>query len=138
MDFVNYHYRNIYWNDFRLQRGPESQLYFVMASLTRVKICIEKKKRATALIYGGKTNKRPARDTFNKRCKLSDLANYIPNANNLQERVASSTYSKSKRKFEISEETIIRSIAAYDGVMVSKSVRLCRGCFIDKNQQKKA
>ena len=48
MDFVNYRYRNIYWNDFRLQREQESQLYFVMAILTRVKICIEKKK----LTYG--------------------------------------------------------------------------------------
>ena len=57
MGFVNY--RNIYCNYF-LQREPESQLYFVMASLTRVKIFIEKRKRATALIYGGKTNKRPA------------------------------------------------------------------------------
>ena len=57
MDFVNY--RNIYCNYF-LQREPESQLYFVMASLTRVKIFLEKRKRATALIYGGKTNKRPA------------------------------------------------------------------------------
>ena len=52
-------YRNIYCNCF-LQREPESQLYFVMASLTRVKICIGNKKHATALIYGGKTNKRPA------------------------------------------------------------------------------
>ena len=57
MGFVNY--RNIYCNYF-LQREPESQLYFVMASLTRVKIFLEKRKRATALIYGGKTNKRPA------------------------------------------------------------------------------
>ena len=52
-------YRNIYCDCF-LQREPESQLYFVKASLTRVKICIGKKKHATALIYGGKTNKRPA------------------------------------------------------------------------------
>ena len=57
MDFVNY--RNIYRSYF-LQREPESQLYFMVASLTRAKICIEKKKRATALIYGGKSNKRPA------------------------------------------------------------------------------
>ena len=57
MGFVNY--RNIFCNYF-LQREPESQLYFVMTSLTRVKIFIEKRKRATALIYDGKTNKRPA------------------------------------------------------------------------------
>ena len=56
-------------------------------------------------------------DEFNKRCKLSDLTNYTPNACNLQERVTSNTYCKSKSKFEISEETIIRSIHAYDSVM---------------------
>ena len=56
-------------------------------------------------------------DTLNKRCKLRDLTNYISNASNLQERVASNTYSKSKRQFKISEENVIRSIPAYDSVL---------------------
>ena len=108
----------------------------------QVKICIEKKKRATALIYGGKANKRPAWcwmfDTLKKRCKLSDLTNYISNASNLPEGVASNTYSKSKGKFEISEENItIRSIPGYDNVIGSERIRLC-SCFSDKTQQKKA
>ena len=53
-----------------------------------------------------------------KRCKLSDLTNYISNPSNLPERVASNTYSKSKGKFEISEENIIiPSIPGYDSVI---------------------
>ena len=89
-----------------------------MATLTRVQSYTEKKERATALIYGGtKTNKRPALDgmfdTLNKRCKLNDLTNYISNASNLLKRVASNTYCKSKRQFQISEENIILSIPAY-------------------------
>ena len=51
---------------------------------------------------------------LNKRCKLGDLKNYKSNASNLQKRVASDTYSKSKRQFKISEENVIRSIPAYD------------------------
>ena len=65
-------------------------------------------------------------DTLNKRCKLSDLTNYISNASNLAERVASNTYSKSKGKFELSEN-IIRSIPGYDSVIgkrKDKAVRL--------------
>ena len=76
-------------------------------------------------------------DTLNKRCKLSDLTNYISIGSNLPERVASNTYSKSKGKFKISEENIIRSIPGYDNVIgkrKDKAVQL----FIDKTQQKKA
>ena len=65
-------------------------------------------------------------DTLNKRCKLSDLTNYISNASNLAERVASNTYSTSKGKFELSEN-IIRSIPGYDSVIgkrKDKAVRL--------------
>ena len=59
---------------------------------------------AAALIHGGtKTIKKPALDgifdTLNKRCKLSDLANYISNVDNLQERVVSDAYSKSVQSF---------------------------------------
>lgn len=73
---------------------------------------------AAALIHGGtKANKKPALDgmfdTLNKRCKLSDLANYISKVDNLQERVVSDAYSKSVCLFEISEENVIRSIATY-------------------------
>ena len=73
---------------------------------------------AATMIYGGtKADKRPALDgmfdTLNKRCKLSDLVNYISNVDNVQERVVSDAYSKSVRSFEISEENIIRSIATY-------------------------
>ena len=66
-------------------------------------------------------------DTLNKRCKLSDFTNYISNASNLQERVVSNTYSKSKRQFKISEENVICSIPAYDiviGKRKDKAVRL--------------
>lgn len=47
---------------------------------------------AAAMIHGGtKANKRPTLDgmfdTLNKRCKLSDLVNYVSNVDNLQERV---------------------------------------------------
>ena len=56
-------------------------------------------------------------DTLNKRCKLSDFTNYISNASNLQEKVVSNTYSKSKRQFKISEENVIRSIPTYDIVI---------------------
>ena len=90
-----------------------------MLSLT--KSCIEKKKRATALIDDGTKTVRPTLgrmfDTLNKRCKLSDFTNYISNASNLQERVVSNTYSKSKRQFKISEENVICSIPAYDIVI---------------------
>ena len=75
-------------------------------------------------------------DTLNKRCKLSDFTNYISNASNLQERVLSNTYSKSKRQFNISEENVIRSISAYDiviGKRKDKAVRL----FHRQKQQKK-
>lgn len=73
---------------------------------------------AAALIHGGtKANKKPALDgmfdTLNKRCKLSDLANYISKVDNLQERVVSDAYSKSVCLFEISEKNVIRSIATY-------------------------
>ena len=74
--------------------------------------------------------------TLNKRCKLSDFTNYISNASNLQERVLSNTYSKSKRQFNISEENVIRSISAYDNVIgkrKDKAVRL----FYRQKQQKK-
>ncbi|PFX17566.1 hypothetical protein AWC38_SpisGene18103 [Stylophora pistillata] len=55
---------------------------------------------AAAMIHGGtEANKIPALDgmfdTLNKKCKLSDLANYISNVDNLQERVVSDAYSKS-------------------------------------------
>ena len=100
-----------------------------MTSLT--KSCIERKKRAKALIDGGTKTKRPTLgrmfDTLNKRCKLSDFTNYISNASNLQERVVSNTYSKSKCQFKISEENVIRSIPAYDiviGKRGDKAVRL--------------
>ena len=87
-----------------------------MASLT--KSCIKKKKRGTALIDGGTKTKSPTLgrmfDTLIKRCKLSDFTDYISNASNLQEKVVSNTYSKSKRQFKISEENVIRSIPAYD------------------------
>ena len=100
-----------------------------MASLT--KSCTEKKKRATALINGGTKTKRPTLgrmfDILNKRCKLSDFTNYISNASNLQERVVSNTYSKSKRQFNFSEENVSRSIPTYDiviGKRKDKAVRL--------------
>ena len=69
----------------------------------------------TAVIHGGtKTQRIPALDgmfgTLNKRCKLSDLATYVSNVGNLQERVLSMTYSKNKGQFEISEGNVIRSI----------------------------
>lgn len=49
---------------------------------------------AAAMIHGGtKANKRLTLDgmfdTLNKRCKLSDLVNYVSNGDNLQERVLS-------------------------------------------------
>ena len=65
--------------------------------------------------------------TLNKRCKLSDFTNYISNASNLQERVVSNTYSKSKRQFNFSEENVSRSIPTYDiviGKRKDKAVRL--------------
>ena len=90
-----------------------------MASLT--KSCIEKTKLATALIDGGTKTRTPALgrmfDTLDKRCKLSDFTNYITNSSNLQERVVSNEYSKSKRQFKISEENVIRGIPAYDIVI---------------------
>ena len=100
-----------------------------MTSLT--KSCIERKKRAKALIDGGTKTKRPTLgrmfDTLNKRCKLSDFTNYITNDSNLQERVVSNEYSTSKRQFKISEENVIRSIPACDiviGKRKDKAVRL--------------
>ena len=90
-----------------------------MASLT--KSCIEKTKLATALIDGGTKTKTLTLgrmfDTLDKRCKLSDFTNYITNSSNLQERVVSNEYSKSKRQFKISEENVIRGIPAYDIVI---------------------
>ena len=66
-------------------------------------------------------------DTLDKRCKLSDFTNCITNASNLQERVVSNEFSKSKRQFKISEENVIRSIPTYDiviGKRKDKAVRL--------------
>ena len=65
-------------------------------------------------------------DALNKRCKLGDLTNYISNASSLQERVASDTYSKSKRQFKISEENVIRSIPAYDSVLEKRQDKAVR------------
>ena len=100
-----------------------------MASLT--KSCIKKKKRGTALIDGGTKTKSPTLggmfDTLIKRCKLSDFTDYISNASNLQEKVVSNTYSKSKRQFNFSEENVSRSIPTYDiviGKRKDKAVRL--------------
>ena len=59
---------------------------------------------------------------LNKRCKLGDLTNYKSNASNLQKRVASDTYSKSKRQFKISEENVIRSIPANDSVLGKRHI----------------
>ena len=75
------------------------------------KSCIEKKNRATALLDGGtNTNKRPPLgrmfDALNKRCKLSDLTNYISNASNLQ--------------------NVIRSIPAYDSVLGKRQDKAVR------------
>ena len=110
-----------------------------MASLS--KSCIEKKKRATALIDGGTKTKRPTLgrifDTLNKRYKLTDFTNYISNASKLQERVLSNTYSKSKRQFKISEENVFRSIPTYDIVIGKRKDKAVRLFYIDKNQQKK-
>ena len=100
-----------------------------MASLT--KSCIEKMKLATAQIDGGTKTKTPTLgrmfDKLDKRCKLSDFTNYITNSSNLQERVVSNEYSKSKRQFKISEGNVIRGIPAYDiviGKRKDKAVRL--------------
>ena len=98
------------------------------SSLTRVQEdtcygtdrCWYKYKKTNTTIFG-------MFQTLNKRCKLSDFTNYISNASNLQERVVSNTYSKSKRQFKISKENVIRSIPAYDiviGKRKDKAVRL--------------
>ena len=99
---------------------------------------------AAPLIHGDtKTNKKPALDgifdTLNKRCKLSDLANYISNVDNLQERVVSDAYSKSVRSFGISEENIIRSIATYysAGVMGKRKYKAVRLVLSTKTSKRK-
>ena len=61
-------------------------------------------------------------DALNKRCELGDLTNYISNASNLQERVASNTYSKS---FKISEENVIRAFPLMTMFWESDRIRLC-------------
>ena len=63
---------------------------------------------------------------LNKRCKLGYLTNYKSNASNLQKRVASDTYSKSKRQFKISEENVIRSIPANDSVLGKRQDKAVR------------
>ena len=76
-------------------------------------------------------------DALNKRCKLGDLTNYISNASNLQERVASNTYSKSKRQFKISEENVIRSIPAYDSVLGKQQDKAVRQVLSTKTNKRK-
>ena len=110
-----------------------------MASLT--KSCIEKKKRATALIDGGTKTKTPTLgrvcDKLDKRCKVSDFTNYITiNARNSQERVVSNEYSKSKRQLKFLKRMLSVAFPLMTLLKESVRIRLC-GCFIDKNQQKK-
>ena len=76
-------------------------------------------------------------DALNKRCELGDLTNYISNASNLQERVASNTYSKSKRQFKISEENVIRSIPAYDNVLGKRQDKAVRQVLSTKTSKRK-
>ena len=71
---------------------------------------------------------------LNKRCELGDLTNYISNASNLQERVASNTYSKS---FKISEENVIRSIPAYDNVLGKRQDKAVRQVLSTKTSKRK-
>ena len=73
-------------------------------------------------------------DALNKRCELGDLTNYISNASNLQERVASNTYSKS---FKISEENVIRSIPAYDNVLGKRQDKAVRQVLSTKTSKRK-
>ena len=73
-------------------------------------------------------------DALNKRCELGDLTNYISNASNLQERVASNTYSKS---FKISEENVIRSIPAYDNVLGKRQDKAVRQALSTKTSKRK-
>ena len=49
----------------------------------------------------------------------------------------SNAYSKSKGKFEISAENIIRSILACDIVIGKRKDKAVRLFYIDKNQQRK-
>ena len=76
-------------------------------------------------------------DALNKRCKLGDLTNYISNASSLQERVASDTYSKSKRQFKISEENVIRSIPANDSVLGKRQDKAVRQVLSTKTSKRK-
>ena len=73
-------------------------------------------------------------DALNERCELGDLTNYISNASNLQERVASNTYSKS---FKISEENVIRSIPAYDNVLGKRQDKAVRQVLSTKTSKRK-
>ena len=75
-------------------------------------------------------------DALNKRCKLGDLTNYISNASSLQERVASDTYSKSKRQFKISEENVIRSIPAYESVLEKRQDKAVRQVLSTKTSER--
>ena len=74
---------------------------------------------------------------LNKRCKLGDLKNYKSNASNLQKRVASDTYSKSKRQFKISEENVIRSIPANDSVLGKRQDKAVRQVLSTKTSKRK-
>ena len=76
-------------------------------------------------------------DVLNKRCELGDLTNYISNASNLQERVASNTYSKSKRQFKISEENVIRSIPAYGSALGKRQDKAVRQVLSTKTSKRK-
>ena len=99
---------------------------------------------AATMIHGGtKANKKPALDgmfdTLNKRCKLSDLVNYISNVDNVQERVLPDAYSKSVQSFEISEENVICSIATYysGGVMGKRKYKAVRLVLSTKTSRRK-
>ena len=89
------------------------QLYFVMASLTRV--------YGTARRWYTKTNKRPPLggmfDALNKRCKLGDLTNYISNASNLQ--------------------NVICSIPAYGSVLGKRQDKAVRQVLSTKTSKRK-
>ena len=76
-------------------------------------------------------------DALNNRRELGDLTNYISNASNLQERVASNTYSKSKRQFKISEENVIRSIPAYGSALGKRQDKAVRQVLSTKTSKRK-